>query len=120
MAALGQQLIDLHLLRSRSNTAGVKYQGQGSDVVEKVCYDAATGRVHINTDKYFGGITPEMWKYRIGGYQVLEKYLKDRKGRRLCLDDSVRYIHIASALAKTISLQQQIDALYPQVEAQTI
>jgi predicted helicase len=118
MAALGQQLIDLHLLRHPSNTAGVKYQGQGSDLVEKVRYEAATGRVFINADKYFEGITPEMWEYQIGGYQVLEKYLKDRKGRRL--DDPVRYIHIASAIAETIRLQQQIDAIYPQVEAQTI
>jgi predicted helicase len=122
MAALGQQLMDLHLLRSTpllvGGKGGVKYQGHGSDVVEKVRYDAATGRVHINADKYFEGITPEMWEYRIGGYQVLEKYLKDRKGRRL--DDPVRYIHIASAIAETIRLQQQIDALYPQAEAQTI
>jgi hypothetical protein len=122
MAALGQHLIDLHLLRSTpllvGGRGGVKYQGQGSDVVEKVRYDAATGRVHINADKYFEGITPEMWEYRIGGYQVLEKYLKDRKGRRL--DDPLRYIHIASAIAETICLQQQTDALYPQVEARTI
>jgi predicted helicase len=122
MATLGQQLIELHLLRSTpllvGGKGGVKYQGQGSDVVEKVRYDPATGRVHINADKYFEGVTPEMWEYQIGGYQVLEKYLKDRKGRRL--DDPVRYIHIASAIAETIRLQQQIDALYPQVEAQTI
>jgi hypothetical protein len=118
MAALGQQLIDLHLLGNPANAAGIKYQGQGSDVVEEVRYDAATGRVYINADKYFEGVTPEMWEYRIGGYQVLKKYLEDRKGRRL--DDPVRYIHIASAIAETICLQQQIDALYPQVEAQTI
>ena len=55
---------------------------------------------------------------QIGGYQVLEKYLKDRKGRPL--DDPKRYIYIASAIAETIRLQQQTDALYPQVEAQTI
>ena len=118
MAALGQRLIDLHLLRNPANTAGVKYQGQGSDTIEKVRYDPATGRVHINAGKYFEGITPEMWEYQIGGYQVLEKYLKDRKGRRL--DDPVRYIHIASALAETLRLQQQIDALYPQVESRTL
>ena len=118
MTDLGQQLIALHLLRNPANTARVKYQGQGSDVVEKVRYDAANGWVRINADKYFEGITPEMWEYRIGGYQVLEKYLKDRKGRRL--DDPVRYIHIASAIAETIRLQQQINDLYPRVEAQTI
>ena len=59
----------------------VKYQGQGMDVIEMVRYDAATGRLTINAKKYFEGITPQMWEYQIGGYQVLEKYLKDRKGR---------------------------------------
>jgi len=118
MTDLGQQLIALHLLRNPANTTRVKYQGQGSDVVEKVRYDAANGWVHINAGKYFEGITPEMWEYRIGGYQVLEKYLKDRKGRPL--DDPRRYIHIASAIAETIRLQQQINDLYPRVEAQTI
>ena len=118
MSALGQQLIDLHLLRNPANTAGVKYQGQGSDRIDHVRYNPSNGRVSINADKYFEGITTEMWEYRIGGYQVLEKYLKDRKGRRR--DDPVRYIHIASAIAETISLQRQIDALYPQVEVQTI
>jgi len=118
MTDLGQQLIALHLLRNPANTAGVKYQGQGSDCIESVRYDPSSGRVSINADKYFEGITQEMWEYRIGGYQVLEKYLKDRKDRRL--DDPVRYIHIASAIAETIRLQQQIDALYSRVEAQTI
>ncbi len=119
MAALGQQLIDLHLLRPfpplAGGKGGVKYQGQGSDTVEKVRYDPTTGRVHINADKYFEGITPQMWEYQIGGYQVLEKYLKDRKGRRL--DDPVRYIHIAAAIAQTMVIQAQVDQMYPQVES---
>jgi hypothetical protein len=74
--------------------------------------------VYINADKYFEGITEPMWQYRIGGYQVLEKYLKDRKGRRL--DDPVRYIHIASAIARTIELQKKIDKLYRAVEQNTL
>ncbi len=118
MAALGQQLINLHLLRNPSNTAGVKYQGQGSDRIEKVCYDKSSGRVSINANKYFEGITPEMWEYRIGGYQVLEKYLKDRKGRQM--DDPVRYIRIADALAHTLDIQKDIDKIYQQAESNTI
>ena len=115
MATLGRQLMDLHLLRSPAlATPLVKYQGQGSDMVEKARYDAQTQRVYINADKYFEGITPAMWEYQIGGYQVLEKYLKDRKGRRL--DDPVRYIRIATAIAHTMDIQQQIDEIYPQVE----
>jgi len=118
MTALGQQLIDLHLLRNPANTAGVKYQGQGSDTIEKIRYDPAAGRVHINADKYFEGITPQMWKYQIGGYQVLEKYLKDRKGRQM--DDPVRYIRIAAALARTLDIQKDIDEIYQQAESNTI
>ena len=118
MAALGQQLIDLHLLRSPSNTAGVKYQGQGSDRIDHVRYNPSNGRVSINADKYFEGITPEMWEYRIGGYQVLEKYLKDRKGRQLA--DPTRYIHIANAINETIAMQTTIQHLYPSVEQHVI
>lgn len=55
-----------------------------------------------------------MWEYQIGGYRVLEKYLKDRKGRRM--DDPVRYIHIAMAIAHTIELQREIDRIFPEVE----
>jgi len=118
MATLGHHLIDLHLLRDRSNTAGVKYQGQGSDRIDHVRYDPSRGRVSINADKYFEGITPEMWEYRIGGYQVLEKYLKDRKGRQLA--DPTRYIHIANAINRTIAIQTTIQHLYPSVEQHVI
>ena len=116
MADLGQRLIDLHLLRGPGpHPPLVKYQGRGDDTIRTVRYEAAGGRVSINADKYFEGITPEMWAYHIGGYQVLEKYLKDRKGRRM--DDPVHYIHIATAIARTMDVQQAIDALYPQVES---
>ncbi|MFN3974350.1 MAG: type ISP restriction/modification enzyme, partial [Dehalococcoidia bacterium] len=97
----------------------VKYQGRGThDQIEFVRYDPATGRVAINKDKYFEGITPEMWEFRIGGYQVLEKYLKDRKGRRM--DDPVRYIRIATAIARTMEVQRQVDEVYSQVEADVL
>jgi Type ISP C-terminal specificity domain len=48
---------------------------------------------------------------RIGGYQVCEKWLKDRKGRTLTHDDIEHYQHIVSALSETRSLMAQIDAL---------
>ena len=115
MVGLGQQLIALHLLDSPElDPPVVKYQGRGEDKIERVRYEPATQRVYINADRYFEGIAPEMWEYPIGGYQVLEKYLKDRKGRRM--DDPVRYIRIATAIARTLDIQQQIDEIYPQVE----
>jgi len=115
MAALGGQLIDLHLLRGPGLSPPlVKYRGAGDDRIQYVRYDPAGQCVYINPNQYFEGVAPEMWEYQIGGYQVLEKYLKDRKGRRL--EDPIRYIHIATAIARTIDLQREIDRIYPEVE----
>lgn len=116
VGTLGNALADLHLLKSHELDSPVaKYQGAGeNDRIEKVKYDEETGRIYINDDKYFEGIEPEVWHYHIGGYQVLYKYLKDRKGR--ILEDARRYCRIVTALQKTIVLQKEIDQLYPSIE----
>ena len=54
-----------------------------------VCHPARTknrARVCINARQYFDGIEPETWFFSIGGYQVLEKWLKDRRGHLLDID----------------------------------
>ena len=120
VAALGQRLIDLHLLKSRElDDPKVKYQGQGDDhSIEKPTYKRNEKRVYINKSHYFEDVEPEVWEYQIGGYQVMHKYLKDRKGRKM--DDPRHYIRIATALAKTIEVQAEIDKLYPEVEKHVI
>ena len=55
-----------------------------------------------------------MWDYHIGGYQVLEKYLKDRKGRQMT--DPATYCKIATAIHATISLQSRADIVYGDIE----
>ena len=67
--------------------------------------------MYINDEQYFDGVTPEMWKYQIGGYQVLDKWLKDRKGRALSSEDIKHYCRVATVIAKTIELQDEIDKL---------
>jgi len=42
----------------------------------------------------------------------MEKYLKDRKGRRLLLDEINHYMRVAKAIRMTIQLQERIDAIY--------
>jgi very-short-patch-repair endonuclease len=120
MTALGQRLIALHLLKSPElHPPAIRYQGSGEDdVIAKARYDAEKRCVYINQSKYFEGITPEMWDDQIGGYKVLQKYLKDRKGR--CMDDPRRYIHIATAIQRTMDIQIEIDAVYPDVEANVL
>jgi hypothetical protein len=72
--------------------------------------------VHVNETQYFEGIAPEVWNYYIGGYQVLNKWLKDRKDRRLSAEDIKHYTRIATALFHTITIQAQIDKLYSKAE----
>ncbi|MBI5385910.1 MAG: N-6 DNA methylase [Verrucomicrobia bacterium] len=70
-----------------------------------------SGRVYINAKQYFEGITPVVWQFRLGGYQVCEKWLKDRKGRVLTHDDIEHYQRTVSALAETRTLMAQIESL---------
>jgi len=119
MGKYGSELVDLHLLKSAElNNPIAKFQGSGDNQVEKPRYDE--DRVYINNDQYFEGIEKEVWEYQIGGYQVLDKWLKDRKGRKLSLDDIKHYCQIATALKKTIEVQEEIDNLYLSVEKETV
>jgi len=120
LASFGQRLIAIHLLKSLElDQTTVKYQGQGDyNTIERPKYNANENRVYINPTLYFEGVDPEVWEYQIGGYQVMDKYLKDRKGRKM--DDPRHYIRIATALAKTIEIQAEIDEIYPEVEKDVI
>jgi hypothetical protein len=120
MAALGNELVDLHLMKSsRLNTFVSKFQGEGeNDVIEEIIYRPEESRIYINSEKYFDNVKPEVWGYQIGGYQVLQKYLKDRKGRKM--DDFVHYSQMISSLSYTIEIQHEIDKHYPETEKEVI
>ncbi len=116
LSDFGSQLCDLHLLKSKLLDKPVsKFQGEsGNDRIEKVIYNEQERRIYINKDKYFDNVTPEIWNYQIGGYQVLQKYLKDRKDK--VMDDSRHYCRVITALSNTIRIQKEIDGVYPEVE----
>jgi len=67
----------------------------------------------MNPVSPFTGIKPEVWEFQIGGYQVLHKWLKDRKGRKLTFDDLFHYQKIVVALKETMRLMGEIDELIP-------
>jgi len=121
MAEYGQNLVDLHLLKSAEIDQPIaKFQGKADERVEKLRYDEKEKRAYINESQYFEGITEEVWQYQIGGYQVCNKWLKDRKKRLLSLDDIKHYCKIVTSLQKTIEVQKAIDDIYPEVEKETI
>ena len=112
LASLGGELVALHLMESpKLNDLITEYPVKGTDVVEKVQYNDQDGRVWINPEQYFGGVRVAVWNFHIGGYQVCEKWLKDRKGRKLTYEDKRHYQQIIVALNETIRLMAEIDAL---------
>jgi hypothetical protein len=119
MEEYGEKLVGLHLIKSFEIDPPIaKFQGNGTNKVEKPRYE--NGKIFINNDKYFENVKPEVWEYHIGGYQVCEKWLKDRKGKTLSLEDIKHYCKVVTALQKTIEIQQAIDEIYPEVEKETI
>jgi predicted helicase len=112
LARLGNALIDLHLLRDPAlNTPSCKYPVGGDHRVERVEYDEKAQRVWINGAQYFEPVPPEVWAYRVGGYQVCHKWLDDRKGATLPYDERLTYQRMVTALWGTLALQAQIDAV---------
>ncbi|MFQ5604367.1 MAG: type ISP restriction/modification enzyme, partial [bacterium] len=119
MGKYGQKLVDLHLLQSNElKMTSVRFEGQGGNKVEQVRYEA--NRVYVNQNQYFAKVAKDIWEYQIGGYQVCHKWLKDRKGRPLSLEDIKHYCKVVTALQKTIDIQTEIDKLYPQLEKEVI
>jgi hypothetical protein len=131
LVALGRALVDLHLLRGPALSHLITtFPVEGDARVERG-YPKYTlpappsllagrepeggvlGRVYINKTQYFEGIPPDVWEFYVGGYQVLEKWLKDRRERVLSWDDIQHYQRIVVALAETIRLMAEIDATIP-------
>jgi len=113
LCKLGDRLVELHLMEKFGKVT-TKYPMSGSDVVEKIDYTSPgeapeQGRVWINKTQYIEGIPPEVWEFHVGGYQVCQKWLKDRKGRKLFFNDIMHYQRIVGSLAETIILMEQID-----------
>lgn len=118
LCALGSELVGLHLMEKKGPAtvtypAALPKSDPAKDTVEGVRYAEPTntdqGRVYINKVQYFDGVRPEVWAFQVGGYQVCQKWLKDRKGRMLTFDDIKHYQGIVTALGETIRLMAAID-----------
>jgi predicted helicase len=115
LSDLGAELVALHLLKKNA-PASTTFPITGSQTVEAVRYtepsqESEQSRVWINPEQYFEGVTPAVWNFHIGGYQVASKWLKDRKGRKLTYDELAHYQQVIAALTETINLMDKIDAV---------
>ena len=111
LSDLGWELLQAHLLRDFPRRGLATYRGKGDHVVEAVRYDPEQA-VSINRAQGFVPVPQAVWDFHIGGYQVLDKYLKSRKGRALSLDEINHVSAVADALAFTIEQMEKIDEAY--------
>jgi hypothetical protein len=74
-----------------------------------LCYSRAEECIWINKTQFFKPLPQTVWDFYIGGYQVIEKYLKSRKGRVLSLDEITHVSAVADSLAFTIQQMAKID-----------
>lgn len=107
LTAIGQQLIDLHLMNNtQSWKCTTTFPEVGSQQVD--FQEWKDGQVWINDKQYFGNVPESVWEFYIGGYQPAQKWLKDRKGRTLSFDEIKHYLHIIHALEETMRLMKEI------------
>ncbi|MEW6027036.1 MAG: type ISP restriction/modification enzyme [Planctomycetota bacterium] len=117
MGKFGKGLADLHLMKSAElKHSPAKFQGAGDNRIKRVKYEEKAKQVYINETQYFAGIEKMVWEYQIGGYQVLDKYLKSRKDRELSRDEQLHYLKVITAIKQTMELSSKIDKIYPEIE----
>ncbi len=114
LCAVGHELMDLHLMISpilSDDRRLPTFPQEGNNTVESgypiYVVDAdkpQKAAVYINEDQYFAPIAPYIWDFYVGGYQVCEKWLKDRRGAELSYDDVHTYQKIVAAIDETVRL----------------
>ncbi|MGO7572804.1 type ISP restriction/modification enzyme [Rhizobium ruizarguesonis] len=122
LVGFGSELVGLHLLRSDEvpviKSPDIRFAGSGEARVERGYPDYKNGRVMINPSRWFEDVPKATWEFHVGGYQVCEKWLKDRAGRGgknpstgrvLTEEDILHYRRIVGALTETRRLMDEID-----------
>jgi len=107
---LGSQIRQIHLLESPTVEKYItQYPIDGDNIVTKPKYQ--DGKVYINDTQYFNNVPQTAWEFYIGGYQPAQKWLKDRKDRKLEFDDILHYQKIIVALTETDRLMKELNKI---------
>jgi predicted helicase len=110
LVKLGKEIRQIHLLASPTVEKYItQYPIDGNNVVTKPNYQ--NGKVYINDTQYFDNVPETAWNFYIGGYQPAQKWLKDRKDRKLEFEDILHYQKIIVALSETDRLMKEIDKI---------
>ncbi len=119
LSLLGIELIGLHVLNQES--LNYSFEKLKDATIGESCYIEAhernpiikkpshnEQRLYINHSAYFSRVSQEIYDYRIGGYCVLDKYLKSHKNESCDFDHVTRIIKV---IARTIEIQKTLGFL---------
>ena len=90
----------------------------GDFQIEQVSYSDETVWIDKAKTRGFQSVPEEVWNFHIGGYQICERWLKDRQakggkdprpGRVLTDEDINHYRKIIVAISETIRIMAEID-----------
>jgi hypothetical protein len=117
LAKLGNELINVHLLKEDEvSFLKKKYKfgdflGKGDAIVEKPNYviEKKIAKLYVNKTQYFDKVPQPVYDFYIGGYRVIDKYLKERKDRKLEFDDFTNVENTIRAISFTIEQMKKID-----------
>ena len=122
LVPLGRRLVALHLLKPEEEpilkNPDIRFAGTGEARVERGYPKYSNGKVEINANRWFEDVPKETWEFHVGGYQVCDKWLKDRAGkggqnprpgRVLTEEDILHYRRVVTALTETRTIMAEID-----------
>jgi predicted helicase len=110
LSLAGGALASLNILDfSSPGKPSLELTGDSSTEVDKISWSNNTVWIDKAQTVGFKGLNEDLWNFHVGGHQVCERWLKDRKGRKLTKDDIEHYQKIVVALSETIRLMAEID-----------
>ncbi|MFH0761289.1 MAG: type ISP restriction/modification enzyme [Bacteroidota bacterium] len=117
LSKLGWDIIYSHIMKKDPDKSKYTFgdlKGIGDCKVERrefipINTDKGMGKLHINATQYFDNIPTSVYELYIGGYQVLDKYLKDRNGRTLNLAEVDNIEKVIRVLSFTEDKMKEID-----------
>lgn len=112
LVSFGKELRELHLLESsKLNNFITTYPEAGDDIVGRKFPVYKDEKVYINDIQYFGNVPLIAWNFYIGGYQPAQKWLKDRRERKLSNEDIEHYQKMITVLMETDRIMKEIDKI---------
>jgi predicted helicase len=110
LSKLGSEIIDIQLdAEYRMVDSKLSFAGETGFVIGKCRWDSGSIFLGEDESNRFDGVSKEIWNFNYGGYQVLNKWLKDRRGEVLTDELKELFLSIGDRLNQSIFLMSQID-----------